>query len=169
MIETFILLVVLIIAWLVWLAVRKKKPDNLKDLELELREAFHEKEKEYLEEIEELKLQHKEELRQLEKQQNMEIKSHRQDAVKRSRNTLIGKLWETMAPYLPKFKYNPSDLRFLGSPIDYIVFKGMSKKDIDSVIFLEIKSGDSKLTDQEENLKRAVKAGRVRWEEFRIK
>lgn len=169
MIELFVFGFIAFFIWIIWLFLRKKRPDNVKDLEIELMNEFHEKEKQHLLLVQELKIEHQEELNSMQKEHVHAEKGFRKDAVKRSRNTLIGKLWETVAPYLPKFKYNPSDMRFIGSPIDYIIFKGMSKKQIDSVVFLEIKSGDSKLTEQEENLKRAVRAGRVKWEEFRIK
>jgi len=46
----------------------------------------------------------------------------RLDAIKRSRRTLLGQLWEQVSPYLPKFPFKPSDMKFLGSPIDFIIF-----------------------------------------------
>ena len=67
------------------------------------------------------------------------------DAIKRSKRTLLGKLWEQVSPYLPKFPFRPSDMKFLGSPIDFVIFDGASENDIKQVIFLEVKTGDSKL------------------------
>jgi predicted Holliday junction resolvase-like endonuclease len=96
------------------------------------------------------------------------IKSSRKDAVKRSRNSLVGKLLENIAPYLPDFQFNPLDMRFIGSPIDYIVFQGMSKKEIDKVIFLEIKSGKSSLNSQERKLKKAIQNKKVEYKEIRL-
>ena len=104
MVLEIFLIIIGLIAFFVWLATRKRTPDNVKDLELKLRELFHEREKEYLNQIQELKLQHKQELSDQERENTRQVKGFRQDAVKRSRNTLIGKLWETVAPYLPKFK-----------------------------------------------------------------
>src|SRR3989338_5724385 len=54
----------------------------------------------------------------------------RYDAVKRSKRTLLGKLWEQVSPYLPKFPFRPSDMKFLGSPIDFVIFDGASENDI---------------------------------------
>ncbi len=92
----------------------------------------------------------------------------RYDAVKRSKRTLLGKLWEQVSPYMPKFPFRPSDMRFLGSPIDFIIFDGASEGDIKQVIFLEVKTGDSKLSAQERKLKQAIESGKVSWKSFNI-
>ncbi|GHV87119.1 hypothetical protein AGMMS50255_4150 [Spirochaetia bacterium] len=87
--------------------------------------------------------------------------------LKQSRAVLGGLVSEQMAPLLPGFPFDPGDCRFVGKPIDFIVFKGMNEKDISEVIFLEVKSGAAKqLNDQEKKLRDAVQAGRVRWVEF---
>jgi predicted Holliday junction resolvase-like endonuclease len=74
-----------------------------------------------------------------------------------------------MAPLLPGFPFDPGDCRFVGKPVDFIVFRGMNEKNITEVVFLEVKSGAGKnLNDQEKRLRDAVRAGRVRWEEFDV-
>ncbi|MEK6859583.1 MAG: Holliday junction resolvase-like protein [Nanoarchaeota archaeon] len=92
----------------------------------------------------------------------------RNDAVNRSRAVLGGQFSEQLAPYLPDFKYNPSDCRFIGKPVDFIVFNGLSNGELKDVTFLEIKSGDSKLNSNQRDLKRVVESGNVNWEEYRI-
>lgn len=92
----------------------------------------------------------------------------RNDAIKRSKRTLLGKLWEQVSPYIPKFPFRPSDMKFLGSPIDFVVFDGASENDIKQVIFLEVKSGDSNLSTQERKLKKAIEEGKVTWKLFDI-
>lgn len=90
--------------------------------------------------------------------------------LKASRAVLGGLVSEQMAPLLPGFPFDPGDCRFIGKPVDFLVFKGMNQKAITEVIFLEVKSGSSRtLNDQEKRLKEAVKAGRVRWAELAIK
>jgi predicted Holliday junction resolvase-like endonuclease len=98
----------------------------------------------------------------------IKIAASRKDAVERSRHVLTGKFWEQIAPYMPNFKHNPADARFLGSPVDFIVFEGMSEKDIKRVIFVEVKSGKSSLSIQEKNLKSAIESKNVSWEEIRL-
>jgi len=48
----------------------------------------------------------------------------RRDAVDRSQAVTVGKVTEHIAPYLPDFGYNPKDARFVGSPVDFVVFDG---------------------------------------------
>lgn len=99
---------------------------------------------------------------------NKKLPFIREDAVKRSRAVLSGQFSEQLAPYLPDFKYNPSDCKFIGAPIDLIIFNGMNEKNIQEVVFVEIKSGGSNLSKQERLLKEAILSGNVRWEEYRI-
>lgn len=89
--------------------------------------------------------------------------------IKTSRAVLGGQFSEQLAPYLPDFPYNPSDCRFMGKPIDFLVFSGMDQKEISEVVFVEVKSGKAKaLSPQEKKLKEAIIAGRVRWEQYNV-
>jgi predicted Holliday junction resolvase-like endonuclease len=96
------------------------------------------------------------------------IPSIREDAIKRSRSVLSGQFSEQLAPYLPEFPYSPTEVRFIGKPIDFLVFKGMDEKAISEVVFVEVKSGRSTMNSQEKALKEAILAKRVRWEEYRV-
>ena len=78
----------------------------------------------------------------------------------------LGKVYEQIIPLLLYVKYNidPRDLRFLGSPIDYIVFKGLSNGNLEEIIFLEVKlSNRSRLTKNEQLIRRLVEDKKVRW------
>ena len=97
-----------------------------------------------------------------------ELPSHRKDAIMKSRAVLGGQFSEQLAPYLPNFNYLPTECRFIGKPIDFLVFKGMDEKNITEVIFVEAKSGKSKLSSQEKSLKEAIENKKVRWEEYRV-
>ncbi len=50
----------------------------------------------------------------------------RENAVQRSLAVTAGKVHEQLVPYLPEFGFNPKDARFLGSPVDLIVFDGLA-------------------------------------------
>ena len=67
----------------------------------------------------------------------------RADAIRRSSAVVSGKVSEHLAPYMAGFPYNPKDARFLGTPIDFLVFDGMSDDDVRQVVFLEIKTRGS--------------------------
>ena len=97
-----------------------------------------------------------------------QLPSYRKDAISQSRAILGGQFSEQLAPFLPGFKYSPTECRFMGKPIDLLVFRGMDKKDIDEVVFVEVKSGKSKLSSQEKKLKEVIEKKKVRWEEYRI-
>lgn len=131
--------------------------DLKKDNEMELNKLSHDWQLRYSTELAEIK----------ELIQGAE-KYMREDAIKRSRRTLLGKLWEQVSPYIPKFPFKPSDMKFMGSPIDFVIFDGMGEKDIKQVIFLEVKSGDSKLNSQERKLKEVIEDGKVKWRLFNI-
>jgi predicted Holliday junction resolvase-like endonuclease len=65
----------------------------------------------------------------------------RRDAIVRSKAVISGKVTEHLIPYFPDFKYDPSDVRFLGSPVDLIVFDGLSEGKLKKIVFIEIKTG----------------------------
>lgn len=96
------------------------------------------------------------------------IQEIRKDAIKRSRAVLTGSFSEQLAPYLPGFKYSPTEVRFIGKPIDFLVFKGLDSKEPTEVVFVEVKSGKSQLSTPERKLRDAIKAKKVSWEIYRI-
>ena len=97
-----------------------------------------------------------------------QIPEIREDAIKKSRAVLSGQFSEQIAPYLPDFSYKPTEARFIGKPVDFIVFRGMDEKKIEEVIFIEVKSGKSNLNNSEKSLKSAIEGKKVRWEDCRI-
>ena len=80
---------------------------------------------------------------------------------------LGGKFVEQLTPYLPQFAYDPTEARFIGSPIDLIVFHGLATGDPQEIVIMEIKSGKNcQLTSQERKIRQLVEDGMVRWEEI---
>ncbi len=94
--------------------------------------------------------------------------SIRQDAIERSRAVIVGKVTEHLVPHMPVFPYNPKDARFIGSPIDLIVFDGADEGMVRDVIFLEIKTGSSTLSPRQKQIKDAIDAGRVLWRVLKL-
>ena len=89
-------------------------------------------------------------------------------AVQRSRSVLSGMFAEQLAPYLPNFPFSPTEAKFIGAPIDFLVFKGMDAQSIEEVIFVEVKSGSARLNHNEHSLKDAIINTRVRWHEYHV-
>jgi predicted Holliday junction resolvase-like endonuclease len=96
-----------------------------------------------------------------------EIALARKSAVTQSRAVLGGKFTEQMAPYLPEFRYDPTEARFIGTPVDMVVFPGLAQGDPEEVVILEIKSGKNlQLTPQQKKIRQLIEDGMVRWEEI---
>ena len=91
----------------------------------------------------------------------------RSDAVKRSQAVSAGKAFEQLAPFFPAFEFDPKDARFLGSPVDLIVFDGLSEGRVRRVVFVEVKTGQSHLSDRERQVRDVVAARSVEWIEVR--
>src|SRR3989338_1684572 len=82
---------------------------------------------------------------------------------KQSQSVKYGKITEQFFPLMEEYPFEPSDFRFLGSPIDGIQFNE------DEVVFVEFKAGNSKLNEKQRKIKRLVEDGKVKWEEFNFK
>ncbi len=92
----------------------------------------------------------------------------RQDAISRSHAVNVGKITEHLLPYMSVFPYNPKDVRFVGSPIDLIVFDGIDEGELREILFLEVKTGSSSLSTRQRQIRDAILSGRVRWIELRL-
>jgi predicted Holliday junction resolvase-like endonuclease len=92
----------------------------------------------------------------------------REDAVQRSLAVTAGKVHEQLVPYLPEFGFNPKDARFLGSPVDLIVFDGLAAGDLQRIVFLEVKTGGASLTARERQVRDIIEAREVEWAELRL-
>ncbi len=102
------------------------------------------------------------------KQHQEKIPQIRETAIKHSRAVLGGQFSEQLAPYLPGFPYKPTEARFIGKPIDFIIFKGMDEKKINEVVFVEVKSGKSQLSGAERSLRNSVEEKKVSWFEYKV-
>src|SRR5439155_22452020 len=100
-------------------------------------------------------------------EQSAAVVAARKSSVKQSRSTLAGLMTEKLAPHLPDFPYDPTEVRFLGTPIDYVVFRGLSRDQVEEIVFLEIKTGKSELTPRERGVRNAIRNAKISWELYR--
>jgi len=98
-------------------------------------------------------------------------KEFREDALAKSRAVLKGALAEQLAPIFKIFGYNPSDARFIGDPVDYVIFDGYTEvkerledKPI-TVVLADVKTGEASLTYEQRRIKQGTEQGLV---EFKI-
>ena len=87
----------------------------------------------------------------------------REETLKRSGAILKGQIGERFAPFVEGFGYEPADARFLGSPIDYVVFDGLTDGQIRAVAFVEVKTGAAQLTPFQRQVEKAIKDKRIDW------
>lgn len=92
----------------------------------------------------------------------------KEKALKSQRKTLRGLFSEQLAPFLPDFPFHPSECRFIGKPVDFLVFKGLDRGEPEEVIFVEVKSGRAGLTAVERKLRDTVEGKNVSWSLYRV-
>ena len=96
-----------------------------------------------------------------------ELTASRRDAIIRSRGTLGGRFTEQLVPYLPEFRYDPTEARFIGTPIDLVVFPGLAQGDPQEIVIMEIKTGQTpRLSPVQLKIRQLIEDGMVRWEEI---
>ena len=84
----------------------------------------------------------------------------REEAVKQSNAVHRGKTTEHLVPWLIDDYYDPREIRFLGSPVDLIVFNGLTSGYVESVDFIEVKTGAKPRLSSNEELVRAAVIGK---------
>lgn len=124
---------------------------------------------------EKTKLEYEKYILELKAAHLLELKKSSNQSVSSSRAVLKGKIAEQFAPIFPQFDYLPSDSKFLGDPIDYVVFNGYSEfKEglVDAsqieVVLIDIKSGNARLTKGQQAIAQAIKQGRIRFETIHV-
>ncbi|MFA4819954.1 MAG: Holliday junction resolvase-like protein [Candidatus Aenigmatarchaeota archaeon] len=73
----------------------------------------------------------------------------------------VGKNLEKVLPTMRDFKWELPDSRFLGDPIDLITFNGLSAGKVNSINFIEVKSGNARLNEHQKSIKDAIEGKRV--------
>lgn len=133
--------------------------------ELESKEREDKERKEHLENLQ------KEYEIKMEKWKSTHSATIRKEAIEKSKQVIQGHALETMLPLVLRgdtesrvklleqlgvndiSEINPSDLRFMGSPIDYIYFKGLSTGQIEEISFIEIKTKNGSLPKRERQIR----------------
>lgn len=98
-----------------------------------------------------------------------ELKKASEDALTKSRAVMRGQATEHLAPYILK-DTNPKDYRFMGNPVDYILFDGLSdvldgeSDSIKSITFVDIKTGKSNLTKSQRRIRDAIASNLIKFE-----
>ena len=171
-----VLIVVALSIMLLVLAVKyNKKQAELHNLEVNIQDRVHEKYQAWVDSewqnirTQQLDLARREAVAALEEWKSSSELAIRNDAIQRSQSVILGKVTEHLVPYMPTFTFNPKDARFIGSPIDMLVFDGMDEGEVREIVFIEVKTGPTAaLTKRERQIRDAIRAGRVQWREVRV-
>ena len=76
----------------------------------------------------------------------------------------LGKIVEKIVPSFASFNYPPGDCRALFEPIDYLVFSGLTgRREVDSIHFVDVKSGSARLAAKQKSIKEVVETGAVKF------
>lgn len=96
-----------------------------------------------------------------------EEKGIRQDAINKSQAVIMGKVTEHIIPYFQDFKYNPKDARFIGTPVDFIIFDGMCDGNVRQIAFVEVKTGKTgQLSKTEKQVRDVVDNKNIYWDKI---
>ncbi len=82
-------------------------------------------------------------------------------SVRQASATNLGFILERIATTLPTFPLKSTECRSLFDPIDYVAFPGADSGAVESIHFVEIKSGRSKLTPRQKEIRDVVERGRI--------
>ena len=97
------------------------------------------------------------------------INDARKDTGNRQRSIIKGQISEIIAPWSIESVNSVKELNFIGSPIDFVGFKGLDGEGDVDIKFIEVKSGKSRLNKNQRRIRDAVAAKRIEWVEVRVK
>ena len=101
-----------------------------------------------------------------------ESDSVREDSLLRSRAVLRGRASEQLAPITAGFPFDPADARFIGSPVDFVVFDGCRdvragrRDSLRRIVLVDVKTGGSSLTTVQRRVRDCLVEGRYSWHQI---
>jgi predicted Holliday junction resolvase-like endonuclease len=106
--------------------------------------------------------------RQVEKFEEIE-EGLREEAKEKGRKAAQEVFNNAISPTLKKLNYDPFDIKPVFFPIDFLVFKGMNRKQsLDNIILLSKNSENNILNSLRESVETAVLEKNYEWQEARI-
>jgi len=116
-------------------------------------------------------LENQEQLKEELKEREDGLKRRRKLATKKAQITTeavnIGKNLEKVLPTMKDFKWFVPDCKFLGDPIDLIVFNGLSVNKVKSISFIEVKSGNARLNSHQKSIRDAIEEQKLSYKVFK--
>lgn len=79
----------------------------------------------------------------------------------------IGFIAERLVPATNSFRFNHNDCRSTGGdPIDYVIYEGLNEGQVNFIHFVDVKTGDARLTKRQEEIKKVVKDRNVKFRTY---
>ena len=117
-------------------------------------------------EVKEVQEKYEEDLKQREEDLETSKKLATERATITTTAVNIGKSLEKVLPSMDDFRWELPDCRFLGDPIDLVTFNGCCQNKIESISFIEVKSGKARLNKNQRRVRDAVQDKKVIYEVF---
>lgn len=100
-----------------------------------------------------------------------DLKKRKKLATKTSQATTkavnIGKSLEKVLTTMKDFKWPAPDSKFLGDPVDLLIFNGLSDNKVKSINFVEVKSGRARLNRHQKAIRDAIEDHNVSYKVFK--
>ena len=87
---------------------------------------------------------------------------------KRSGVVKRGKVLEQLIPFVGRLPGKLEEMRFLGSPVDYVTFAGLNDGIVPTIWIIEVKTGNSQLSEREKLVRSAVRDRKIKYLMIRI-
>ena len=105
------------------------------------------------------------------KEQGKEVRERRKEISRgsevKSTAVNIGYILERIAPCMKDFCFERNDCRSLFDPIDYVIFEGLTRKGaVSKILFVDIKTGNARLTGKQREIRDLVEDKRVTWDTY---
>jgi predicted Holliday junction resolvase-like endonuclease len=114
----------------------------------------------------EVKTEYEKDLEVRKKELAKKIKQIMEKTAKKTERVNIGKSLEKVLPLAKDFRWVVPDTKVLGDPIDMLVFNGLSLGKVDSLSFIEVKSGSARLNEHQKSIRDALADHRVSYGVF---
>lgn len=90
-------------------------------------------------------------------------------ALQRQRGVIEGHIAE-LFPMFRRTRINPADICALvpTSPIDFIAFEGLFQKNVENILFFDVKKGESGLTRVQRSIRDCIEEGNVDFKKIRV-
>jgi len=95
------------------------------------------------------------------------IQKERKSALTASRAVLKGQISEQLAPLLPSFPCQPSEVAFIGKPVDFVAFPGLAEGDPREILLLDVKTGNAQLSATQKKIQTLAEKKQVRFAVYR--